>query len=204
MIRVGVTQRVAVVPNYAERRDCLDQEWARFLVACGLLPVLLPNIPDLALALCTGHQVSGLVLTGGNDLASLGGDAPERDATERALLDMAESLSVPVMGVCRGMQMLQDRCGVPLSRVEGHVTPRQVVLVDGRPREANSYHRFGARETRPPLVSWAVSGEGVVKAVRHATAPWIGIMWHPERTKPFSQSDIDLFRKVFRVKKCGL
>ena len=53
-----------------------------------------------------------MVLTGGNDLAALGGDAPERDATENALLDAAESRRLPVIGVCRGMQVIQAAlCG---------------------------------------------------------------------------------------------
>ena len=92
---VGVTQRVSVDPAYGERRDCLDQAWTRFLAACGLLPVLLPNVSQAALALCDAVSVSGLVLTGGNDLSTLGGDAPERDITENALLDLAERRGLP-------------------------------------------------------------------------------------------------------------
>ena len=52
MKTVAITQRVSVVPEYGERRDCLDQAWPRFITACGLLPLVLPNIPDVALALC--------------------------------------------------------------------------------------------------------------------------------------------------------
>ena len=90
MKAVAITQRVSVVPAYGERRDCLDQAWTRFLSACGLLPVLLPNVTEAALALCEGADIGGLVLTGGNDLAELGGDAPERDAVENAVLNLAE------------------------------------------------------------------------------------------------------------------
>ena len=38
MKAVAITQRVSVVPDYGERRDCLDQAWTKFLAACGLLP----------------------------------------------------------------------------------------------------------------------------------------------------------------------
>ena len=108
---LAVTQRVAVLPDRGERRDCLDQAWSRFLSACGLLPVLMPNVTSVALELCAQTNVAGLLLTGGNDLAAVGGDAPERDATENALLDMAEQQHLPVIGVCRGMQLLQQRSG---------------------------------------------------------------------------------------------
>jgi gamma-glutamyl-gamma-aminobutyrate hydrolase PuuD len=199
MRTVAITQRVTVVPAYGERRDCLDQAWPRFIAACGLLPLALPNVPEVALSMFGAADVAGLVLTGGNDLASLGGDAPERDATENALIEAAESRGLPVLGVCRGMQLLQQRGAVPLLRVEGHVTPRQIIHIDSEPMEVNSYHRFGARESRPPLEVWAVAADGVVKAIRHSARPTTGIMWHPERNTPFAANDVALFRRVFGV-----
>lgn len=202
MKKVAITQRVSVVPEYGERRDCLDQAWPRFLAACGLMPLALPNVIEVATALCAGADVTGLVLTGGNDLAALGGDAPERDATENALLDVAESRGLPVLGVCRGMQLIQQRCAIPLRRVEGHVTRHQVIRVDGEPTEVNSYHRFAAFESRPPLDVWAVADDGVVKAIRHAVRSTTGIMWHPERMDPFAAADVALFRRVFKVGRC--
>jgi putative glutamine amidotransferase len=197
MKAVGVTQRVSVVPAYGERRDCLDQAWTRFLGVCGLVPVLLPNVAEAALALCQRPGLCGLVLTGGNDLAVLGGDAPERDAVEDALLDFAEQSRLPVLGICRGMQVIQQRFAVPLHRVEGHVAHRQVIRIDDEPQDVNSYHRFAAFDSRPPLEVWAVAGDGVVKAIRHSAQPITGIMWHPERRAPFSPADVKLFRLVF-------
>ena len=197
---VAITQRVAVVPGYGERRDCLDQAWPRFLAACGLLPLAMPNVAEVALAMLRDANVTGLVLTGGNDLAALGGDAPERDATENALLDAAEARGLPVLAVCRGMQLLQQRCAIPLLRAEGHVTPRQNIRIDGQAAEVNSYHRFAASESRPPLDVWAVAADGVVKAVRHSGRPITGIMWHPERNTPFAAADISLFRRAFEAK----
>ena len=199
MKKVAITQRVCVVPTYGERRDCLDQAWIKFLAACDLLPVLLPNHADMALDLCESVDVAGLVLTGGNDLAELGGDAPERDAVENALVDFAEHRSLPVLGVCRGMQLLQRRSAIALRRVEGHVTKCQVIRIDGRSREVNSYHHFAAFDTRPPLDVWAVADDGVVKAIRHSAQPITGIMWHPERLSPFARADVALFRQVFMV-----
>jgi putative glutamine amidotransferase len=149
--------------------------------------------------LCEWAGIAGLVLTGGNDLAALGGDAPERDAVENALLDLADRRGLPVLGVCRGMQVIQQRWAIPLRRVEDHVTPHQVIRVDGEPTGVNSYHHFAAFESRPPLDVWAVADDGVIKAIRHAARSTTGIMWHPERMDPFAVADVALFRRVFKV-----
>jgi N5-(cytidine 5'-diphosphoramidyl)-L-glutamine hydrolase len=194
---VAVTQRVSVAAERAERRDCLDQAWVRFLRACDLAPLVVPNILEVALGLCEAAPVAGLVLTGGNDLASLGGDAPERDAVEYSLLELAEQRGLPVLGVCRGMQVIQQRFAVPLRRVEGHVAARQAICIEGEREEVNSYHCYGAFESRAPLEVWAMADDGVVKAVRHSSRPITGIMWHPERRSPFAPTDVALFRRVF-------
>jgi len=195
MRTVAVTQRVAVDPPHGTRRDCLDQVWVKFLLACGLLPIPVPNSVDAALTI--GGQASGILLTGGNDLAAYGGDAPERDETETALLDLAERRDLPVLGVCRGMQMIQHRFGSRLEKVPGHVAPRQRISIHGRSVEVNSFHNFGARVVHPPLMTWAIADDGVIKAVRHADRRMIGVMWHPERREPFAAEDVALFSRFF-------
>ena len=66
-------------------------------------------------------------------------------------------------------------------------------------QKVNSYHHFAAFDSRPPLDVWAVADDGVVKAIRHSAQPITGIMWHPERSAPFSPADVALFRRVFAV-----
>jgi putative glutamine amidotransferase len=197
---IGVTQRVDIIPRgegMVERRDALDQAWVRFLNAAGFRAVPLPNHAPTALALFNGLPLRGLLLTGGNDLIAYDGDAPERDATESALLGAARTRRVPVVGVCRGMEVLLHSCGVRLEAIEGHVTDRQSVQSETGERIVNSYHRLGARETGPELIKWARSSDGVVKGVRHVRENLVGLMWHPERLVPFADEDLDLFRKAF-------
>jgi len=194
---VAITQRVAVEPGY--RRDCLDQAWIRFMHGTGLLPVPVPNHRRTARALCETARVEGVVLTGGDNLEAYGGSFPERDETEFALLDFAEQHAIPVLGVCRGMQVILHQFRVPLYPVEGHVAARHRVLIEGNTVEVNSYHRLAARETRPPLETWALAEDGAIEATRHVNGRLVGIMWHPERMSPFAQADIELFRRTFGI-----
>jgi len=194
---VAITQRVQEVSPTGERRDALDQRWHHFLAACGLAPLLIPNHPPTARSLLEALAPCGLLLTGGNTLAAYGGDAPERDETESLSIDWACQQQRPVLGVCRGMQLLQHRSGVPLVRVSGHVTAEQVLEIDGRPETVNSYHDWGTTESVDEWEVWARASDGVVKAIRHRTRPMQGIMWHPERCTTFRPADIALVRSIF-------
>jgi gamma-glutamyl-gamma-aminobutyrate hydrolase PuuD len=196
---VAITQRVEVA-HHGERRDALDQRWGALLAAADLTPLVVPNRLETAQALIgASGEVAGVVLTGGNDLVEVGGDAPERDATEHWLLDEAARRGWPVLGVCRGMQLMLQRCGATLERVEGHVAPSQQVFLEEGPRAKNSYHHWGVRRAAvPPAVStWAWSEDEVVKAA-HFGADAVGIMWHPERLAPFHDDDVALLRSLFR------
>jgi putative glutamine amidotransferase len=202
MTCIAVTSRVVVDPVHGTRSDAVDQRWWPFLDDCGLAPVPVPNDTACAMRLMRRLPIRGVLLTGGNDLAELGGDAPERDRTETALLNLALRTRLPVVGVCRGMQVLLRRFGVPLTRVTGHVSPRQTVLVDGRERVVNSYHTWAAVRTEPPLWTWAIGPGGVVKGIRHETEPVLGIMWHPERMpRHLARDDRRLIRAQFGVER---
>jgi gamma-glutamyl-gamma-aminobutyrate hydrolase PuuD len=194
---VAVSQRVDLARRGSERRDALDQNWTRFLGAAGLRPLLIPNDAAAAREMVAGLPVAGVLLTGGNDLAAYGGDAPERDAAETALIEWALAAGRPLLGVCRGMQMLQHFHGIRLEPVDGHVAPRQEISVNGGRDTANSYHTLGARVSVPELTVWAQADDGVVKALRHRTLPLLAIMWHPERFAPFRARDVALFRGHF-------
>lgn len=194
---VALTQRVDIAPGHGERRDGLDQRWWPLLAACGLLPLILPNHAETALALFQAHT-GGLILTGGNDLAAYGGGAPERDATEGLLLRAALAAGRPVLGVCRGMQLILDHFGTPLQQVTDHIACRHAVRdKGGGVRQVNSYHGWAAVAVAPPLQVMARADDGVVEAVRHPTLPCIGIMWHPERDEPAAEADRDLLQTLF-------
>jgi len=194
---VAVSQRVDVIPEYDERRDSLDQSWVKFLSACNFSPLLIPNNKVCAANLVVNTPLSGIVLTGGNDLVAYGGNAQERDETENFILQYALDKKIPLLGVCRGMQIIQHFYGVELTKIQGHVDTKHDLMIDGSLIRVNSYHNFGATETKNPLEVWAISEDGVIEAVRHNFASVTGVMWHPERNKTFEKYDISLVKKLF-------
>lgn len=202
-----VTQRLVACEGRDEVRECLDRRWGPFLRAAGLLPVplaiALPVEPYL-----DGLAPAGVLLTGGNDLAAVGGDrlSAERDAFETTLLRAASSRRLPVLGVCRGMQLIAHLAGFAIERCSGHVATEHALepatlarhAALRAPRQANSYHQFTPRPG--PAGELAVvlrSADGEAEAVEHASEPLVGIMWHPERYPAPRSMDLDLFRQVF-------
>lgn len=194
---IAITQRVEIVPSYGERRDSLDQRWAAFLDNCGFLPLAIPNNPAALPRLLRSLQVDGILLTGGGDLVEYGGNAPERDATESALIRFSVEKRIPIVGVCRGMQAIQHFFGVRLAEVPGHVAMDHAVEMDGASQVVNSYHRYGATASVPELEIRALAEDGVVEAIDHRRHPIHGVMWHPERMTPFRSFDIEMFERIF-------
>jgi N5-(cytidine 5'-diphosphoramidyl)-L-glutamine hydrolase len=206
MKRIAVTQRVDMISSYEERRDALDQRWITFLQTINLLPILVPNNISFVQQLIRDKSVDGILLTGGNSLVKYGGDAPERDEVERLLIEFAYSKKLPLLGVCRGMQMIQDFFNNSLFEVDGHVATRHSLVVNEGLRisnvvnnyqDVNSFNKYGAYKVKGDLLSVAHSLDDVVMAIEHKEHKIFGVMWHGEREAPFNKNDKDMFKEIF-------
>lgn len=176
------------------------QRRTQFLIKCGLTPLLLPNNLGVVKILVKNISLSGFLLTGGNSLAKYHGDAKERDQLEKWLITYGIKNAVPILGVCRGMQIIQDAFGVRLSKISGHVLKRQTITINSKKRNVNSYQCWGTKKSSPRLIPWAYSRDGIIKAVKHSKYPICGIMWHPERLNPNQKEDLILFKKFLGKK----
>ncbi|MBM3524753.1 MAG: gamma-glutamyl-gamma-aminobutyrate hydrolase, partial [Alphaproteobacteria bacterium] len=142
-LRVAITQRVEILADRGERRDALDQRWTAFVAACGGLCLPAPNRDTDIVAWATALSIQAVLLSGGEDLADLGGPSPERDTTETALLAWAERKRVPVLAVCRGLQLIAYRAGASLQRLEGHIAVHHAITTPNGPGQVNSFHSWG-------------------------------------------------------------
>ncbi len=224
MIRIGITQRVVYVDRVKERRDVLDQRWHGFADTLGVILIPIPNDSKQCVRYVEELEINGLIFSGGNNIGIHGKEliqgkslqkddvAYERDKTEMNLSEWAIKNCQPIIGVCRGMQVLNAYYGGTLSKVDAkrHVAKKHYLeLKDGEFRThyleepvVNSYHNWGITcdGLASPLNPLAMYGESEVEAFKHHLFPFFGIMWHPERYSEFRNSDLSFFRKVFNLK----
>jgi putative glutamine amidotransferase len=182
---------VDVRPERGECRDALDQRLPWLVCEAGGIPAPVPNgLHEAGLNRWLAVLRPGaVVLSGGNDL----GDRADRDRTEEALLAYAHDNALPLLGICRGMQMLAAWAGTPLRAVGGHVAVRHRLLgadVAGPwPKEVNSFHAFALASCPRGFQVAAWSEDGAIEAIRHNELPWEGWMWHPEREPKIDLAD---------------
>jgi len=145
-------------------------------------------------------QPNALVLSGGNDI----GEYPQRDITEKYLLAWAQATKIPVLGICRGLQMIAVSAGVKLIKVEAHAGVRHTLInvtnKDEWPTHVNSFHNWGLGSCPDGFDVMAQAKDGSIEAICHQTLPWEGWMWHPEREAPFNQVDEMRIRKLLDIR----
>lgn len=207
-LRIGLTMRVVQTEGYNEPRDALAQDWHKFmqfaLPEAAWLPI--PNLGADAGEYFQQWNLDGLILTGGNDI----GDAPARDATELSLINQALNAALPILGVCRGLQMLHHHFGGQLRHCppEEHLaTTHQIHFTESFPvpnyrnrqSHVNSYHNQSMlAEDIPSAISiFAQTPEHWVESIGIPAKKVMATMWHPEREKPYTDLDRAIIRSTF-------
>lgn len=192
------TQRVEIIESYNERRDCADQRIGELINVCGFLSVPVPNRVNIAEKMVVDLLPEGIILTGGNSLVKYGGNAPERDATDKKMIELSIHNHIPLYGFCRGMQSILDYFGNNLVEVSGHVAVRHSIRGKDEALEVNSYHNQGCKDVSLNELDVIMrSTDGVIEKVRHKSLPIVGTMWHPEREAPFRKVDLDMIIDLF-------
>lgn len=206
--------------------DVLPASYARSVEAVGGTPVLLPPQEDLAEgARAVVARVQGLIVSGGADVdprrygeepgPRTAGWREDRDAWELALLDAADEVGLPTLGICRGMQLMAVSAGGSLHQhtpdLVGHENHSpggdtfgtvQVDLVDGSlvrslvgdRLSVHCHHHQSVRE-HPGFLPGAYADDGTIEAMeRPGDRFCLAVQWHPEMA-----ADAGLFRGLVRA-----
>lgn len=238
-MRIGITADANLQPTniinlklaYYVPKPLID-----VLVKHDVIPVVIPILPaKLAVESLTG--LDGLIIPGGVDIApdflgeepspNLGATYRARDETEFALVKAAAKKHLPILGICRGIQVINAALGGSIyqdlasqfpgkdllqhkQRSLGNLPIHHVAIAKGSAFRktlgarsfVNSRHHQAVRETAPGLKAVATAPDGVIEAVENDDASIQGIQWHPENLWQHDSTQEKIFTDFFaRVKE---
>src|SRR3954470_21098269 len=208
-----------------QRADVLPSQYAAAVEATGGVPVLLPPVGQVGAAEAVVDRLDGLVVSGGADVGPArdgaerhprtAGWRPDRDAWETALLDAAEAAGLPVLGVCRGMQLMAVHAGGSLHQhtpdlvaderhspggdaygdveVRTESGTRVSALVGDRLAVRCHHHQSVA--DHPGFVASARAEDGTLEAMEAPGDRFcVAVQWHPE-----TAADVGLLAGLVRA-----
>lgn len=207
--KIGITLRVETVEKYNEKRDAISQQWTEFLERANSIPVFIPNTLKDTKSYLTEMQLDAIILSGGDNK----GDDPGRDKTEKEILEFCMENHVPILGVCRGMQVINDFFGGSQITSDNAVhagKDHQITLQDksfvddynvGKINVNSFHHNLIPKENiGKDLQVFAVSDiDSTIEGFYHKKLPIIGVMWHPERDKDF-EKELKLMHLLYNKK----
>lgn len=213
------TPVVGITGNFGDKGCELAEGYYESVLRAGGTPVVLPPTQDPDALVTMLDRVDAVILSGGGDMnplfvgeepcPQLHGINPKRDLCELLLIRLAYDRQIPMLGICRGIQMLasalegsvwQDlasqftptassllKHSQDLDRtVASHtVTVEEGTLLHQVMGESqlfvNSFHHQAVREAGPHLRVCATAPDGVIEAVESTEHKSIlGVQWHPE------------------------
>ena len=212
--RIGITGVSRVVQG--NERTGVNVAYVSSVLRAGGLPLILSPLVPAELTGALADTLDGVLLTGGEDVApslygaaphpALGDVDPRRDQLEAGLVRAAHERGVPVLGICRGIQLINAAMGGTLwqdlatelpealahnqqagrtARTHSVTTlagTRVAAAAHAGSFEVNSFHHQAVRRLAPGLVATATAPDGIIEAVESAPgAPWLlAVQWHPE------------------------
>jgi putative glutamine amidotransferase len=212
--RIGVSGVVRAWDG--NERTGVNAAYLRSVLAAGGVPIILSPVLGPSYAMRALDGVDGLVLTGGEDIhpAWYGAEPSphlhtpdrERDLFELALFAAARQRELPILGICRGIQLVNVGLGGTLFQDLPSERPGPVAHDPGSARDArshairlqagsraaaalgateltvNSFHHQAVDRLAGGLVASGWSADGLIEAVESPPgAPWLlAVQWHPE------------------------
>ena len=209
MKRIGITQRLVREEKYDEIRNALDIRWQELLLTIDFIPIPIPLNVDLRSY--NGLGINGIILTGGNDLFSQTQNELSilRDKHENQCIEYAVEKSIPIFGVCRGMQLIAEYFGSTFKTINNHVAKRHKICMAieheyqiqfANIKNVNSYHKYAIDVLGNELETVGICpNDDVIEVIQHKKYKIFGQMWHPEREYPFDLNNCQIISSFFNA-----
>lgn len=234
---IGISMNVmrdrdGIMPNYP--RAYVNHDYVRSVLEAGGLPYLIPVNTEEGTAEEYLSHVDGLILTGGQDVdphrygeeprQKIGEVFPDRDAFDLNLLEKALALKLPILGICRGFQIINVSFGGKLlqdlsysekelfKHMQGHTSDLATHLIDvkagtrfaqllGEEIMINSFHHQTVIEPGEGLTVAATAKDGTIEAVEDSKRNIMATQWHPEMMSANSPEMMGLFKDLIQRAK---
>lgn len=218
-----------IFPGY--RRSYVNEDYINAVLENNGIPFILPMNQEEEVIEQQINQIDGLILSGGHDISperygeepfqKLGITSSERDSFDFILLEKAKDKNIPILGICRGAQLINVYHGGNLyqdlsyrkektfKHWQGHdsdsVTHSVVVneqsklykIVDANEIMVNSFHHQLIKDTPDNFLVAATAKDGGVEAIEAKDYSFlIGIQWHPEMLHKKEHIMNDIFKKL--------
>ena len=211
---IAITSSMDLNPNRLnDNRTMVSLDYSNSVINSGGIPVILPITDNFEVIKEQVKYFDGLILSGGGDpdpnlygedcLQEIGDITPERDTFELAILEEFLRTKKPILGICRGLQLMNVFYGGTLYQdikyVDTNIQHKQKWLADlpthdinilennilfeifGKKARTNSFHHQMIKDLGRELTSIATANDGVIEAIQNKNYPFFyGVQWHPE------------------------
>lgn len=216
------------------RRALLHFAYCEAVAAAGGVPVILPHVAEADVRRAYLERIDGLLLSGGGDVAPqfyneephalLGKVDSARDSSEVDLTREAARQGLPVLGICRGLQVLNIAFGGTLyqdlsQRGVASFQHQQIAAREetvhavrfsagslltewfGKSARVNSFHHQAVKRAADGFTVSALAADGVIEGIEYAAqdAFLLGVQWHPEHMAGPGGEMAPLFENFVRV-----
>lgn len=138
-------------------------------------------------------NVCGIILSGGADY----GIYKYRDRTEFYLINLSIKKKIPLLGICRGLQMINFFFRGKQKKIKNHVRKINKINIDKKCLDIKCFHINSISKIGNDLEILSKSKDNCIEAIKHKKYCIYGWMWHPERNLRYKNFFIKKFKKIF-------
>lgn len=217
------------------KRAYVNKDYVDAVIRAGGVPLIIPFSTDKEVIISQAQLIDGLILSGGHDInpynygqepsQKIGETFPERDTYEIILLEESKKRNIPILGICRGFQLINVAAGgtlyQDLSLIPGNILKHNQVSnptlkthkveikensfissIFGKETMVNSFHHQVIDKVANDFIVVAKASDGVVEAIEHKTYKFlVAVQWHPEMLAVNCEKARELFSKFVEEAK---